>query len=138
MIHASVETITDSPQWLVDNLGPYLPFMTGMQMWAMGTVAAGVIWGVYLALCCGVGKIHCNDAFSAQRIPHYKNFLRFKIEPDKLTIYPIGLKRVPRRGAWRKVKTDSGLRIEPAKPLDPQLLEAPIEIVPADVKPIAV
>jgi len=56
-------------------------------------------------------------AFSALRNSHYKNFLRLRIDRSgALTIYPIGLERVPRdRSA--------------ANPgLSPTLIEPPIQI----------
>jgi hypothetical protein len=63
----------------------------------IGGGVAATIWGLYLTICCVWGHIHWDHAFSALRIPDYKNFLRIKLEPDKLTIFPIGLRRVPRR-----------------------------------------
>jgi hypothetical protein len=62
-----------------------------------------------------------------------------KVEPNKLTIYPIGLRRSPRRWAWRRAR-DTGLgastgpAIVPMRPLRPRLIEGPIEIRVGDVK----
>jgi hypothetical protein len=73
-------------------------------------------------------------------IRHFKNFLRLKIEPDKLTIYPIGLRRVPKRRGWRHARQSGavgafeGPAIVPSRPLRPRLIEGPIEIRVGDVK----
>jgi hypothetical protein len=124
-----------------------------------GGLIAATIWGVYLAVCCNVGYIHWDHAFSALRIPDYKNFLRIKLEPDKFTIYPIGLRRVSRRPklqqerpgwwpAWLQLREARILwtrRSEPDNPTppqyfvppraaDPQLIEPPIEIKVADIR----
>ena len=41
------------------------------------------------------GRMHSEEAFAALRIKNYKNFLRLKFEPDKLTIYPLGIDKIP-------------------------------------------
>src|SRR5262245_65588583 len=44
---------------------------------------------------------HSNEAFSSLACEDYKNFLRLKIERGgKLTIFPIGVRRVARR--WKE------------------------------------
>ncbi len=103
----------------------------------LGGIAAGFVWGAYLTLSCLVG-LHCDQAFASMGIPDFKNFLRMKIEPNKLTIFPIGLRRTPRRWAWRRAKqrerATDGPAIVPARPLRPTLIEGPIEIRVGDVK----
>jgi hypothetical protein len=96
------------------------------------------VWGAYLTICCLLG-LHCDQAFASMGIPDFKNFLRMKVEPNKLTIYPIGLRRSPRRWAWRRAR-DTGLGVStgpaivPMRPLRPRLIEGPIEIRVGDVK----
>jgi hypothetical protein len=105
----------------------------------LGGIAAGFVWGAYLTISCLIG-LHCDQAFASMGIPDFKNFLRLKIEPSKLTIYPIGLRRTPRRWSWRYAKKDrkgwspGGPQIVPARPLRPMLIEGPIEIREGDVK----
>ena len=41
---------------------------------------------------------HVEEAFAGQAIADYKHFLRLKLEPDKLTVYAIGVEEVP--GKW--------------------------------------
>jgi hypothetical protein len=71
-------------------------------------LGAGLI-GLYLALCdlafaqaperLGGLERHANEVFSCQAIGDWKSFLRFHIAADgTLTIYPIGIERVARRG----------------------------------------
>ncbi len=104
----------------------------------VGGIAAGFVWGAYLTISCLFG-LHCDQAFASMGIPDFKNFLRMKIEPTKLTIYPIGLARTPRRRSWRYVRRKDGIATEgpaivPARPLRPRLIEGPIEIRVGDVK----
>ncbi|HWK37342.1 MAG TPA: hypothetical protein VNR88_00350 [Hyphomicrobium sp.] len=104
----------------------------------LGGIAAGFVWGTYLTLSCFLG-LHCDQAFASMAIPDFKNFLRMKIEPNKLTIYPIGLRRTPRRWAWKHAKdrglgNEVGPAIVPSRPLRPSLIEGPIEIRVGDLK----
>ena len=45
-------------------------------------------------------ELCCTDSFSALGIRNYKNFLRMKFEKDKLTIYPLGIDKVPGPDHW--------------------------------------
>jgi hypothetical protein len=100
---------------------------------------AGFVWALYLTICCLLG-LHSDQAFASMAIADFKNFLRMKIEPSKLTIYPIGLRRTPRRRSWRYARAASeagapeGPAIVPRRPLRPKLIEGPIEIRVGDVK----
>jgi hypothetical protein len=72
---------------------------------------------------------HATHAFSSQRIEDYRCFLRLRIDRDgSLTIYPIGVRKVPRR--WRFVRRSDGtLTAEPKdRPIVAELIEAPITI----------
>ena len=59
-------------------------------MIALGALVGGSLWGFYWVLTGIFGRMHAEEAFAALRIKNYKNFLRLKFEPDKLTIYPLG------------------------------------------------
>lgn len=110
-----------------------------LEMVFIGGLAAGFVWGAYLTITCLLG-LHSDQAFASMGIPDFKNFLRMKIEPSKLTIYPIGLRRTPRRASWRYVEPDidgrlpAGPEIVPRRQLRPTLIEGPIEIDAGDVK----
>lgn len=103
-----------------------------------GGLLGGIVWGVYWAATSAVFGMHM-DAFSALGIANYKNFLRMSFEPGKLTIYPVGLDKVPGRRGWRAPLPGESLPghnplILPKTPLKPKLLEEPIVIrtMPAD------
>lgn len=97
-----------------------------------GGILGGMVWGLYWALTSALFGMHM-DAFSALGIANYKNFLRMSFEPDRLTIYPIGLDKVPSRRGWRapfagERLPDHNPLILPKKPLAPKLIEEPIVI----------
>ncbi len=78
-------------------------------------------------------RMHTEDAFAALRIGDYRNFLRMKFEPDKVTIYPIGLDRVPKRDHWMappkgKPPPPNNPRLVATRPIDIHLIEEPIVI----------
>ncbi|AUX31180.1 MULTISPECIES: metallophosphoesterase [Sorangium] len=94
-----------------------------------GAVVGSTLMGIYLLISLNVARRHGNEAFSALQIEDYKNFLRIHVHREGLTIYPVGLRRVPR--AW-KVAEDR----RPGEPrlvpeggaLAPELIEEPITI----------
>jgi hypothetical protein len=105
-------------------LARYVPWAKGspgiiVLIGILGGVVAATIMGVYLLACLNLTGQHWNEAFSALRIRHYKNFLRLRIDPaGRLTIYPIGVSYVPRDESPQRQKT----------PLAPDLIEPPITI----------
>jgi hypothetical protein len=70
-----------------------------IEMLLFGSVVAGIVFGVYLTLCALVPPryLHINEAFSAQAIPDFKNFLRMRFDATgALTIFPIGVRKICR------------------------------------------
>jgi hypothetical protein len=109
------------------------------EMIVFGGLAAGLIWGVYFFICCRFFNLHLSQAFAALRIAGYKHFLRMKIEPDRLTIYPIGLRKVPFRLWWRRRTGDErrqGVRAAfvSRTGLRPRLIEPPVVITPSTMR----
>jgi hypothetical protein len=105
-------------------------------------VVAGIIISIYLFLGCRVFKTHADNGFSSIRVAGYKNFLRFRITKDSLTIYPIGLVRVPSRAGWReptKAELKAGVvaGYVPRFKMKPRLIEGPIVIRPSDIRELA-
>ena len=92
--------------------------------WAIGSG----IMGAYLLLSLNIFGQHANEAFSALRIEDYKNFLRLHLdERGQLTIYPIGIEKVPRR--WASSHQGGGSRYVPFDgKIECHLIENPIEI----------
>ena len=89
----------------------------------IGGILAATVMGLYLLICLRWFGKHWNEAFSSLRIEDYKCFLRMHIDDHgKLTVYPIGLEKVPRddrddRKDW------------PRNPeLSPHLIETHIEM----------
>jgi hypothetical protein len=106
-----------------------------VEMILLGGLLGGLIFALYLSLAYGLGKVNDDWVFSSQRIADYKCFLRMRFEPDKLTIYPIGLDRVPTRDGWRRRRNPvpGQSMVEPTSPLRPRLIEGPIVICPDDI-----
>ena len=100
----------------------------GVFMFLTGGLAGSWLMGVYLLISLNVFGRHANEAFSSLRIEDYKNFLRLHIAKDgSLTIFPIGIERVPRR--WRATEASAfDAQLEPDDPSarQPQLIEPPL------------
>ena len=108
---------------------------SGALMFGSGALVGSFLMGLYLLVSLNVFGRHSNEAFSALRIEDYKNFLRLHIAKDgSLTIFPIGIERVPRR--WRATGSTSPYdpQLEPDDPTAtaPHLIEPPVVVKKAD------
>jgi hypothetical protein len=73
-----------------------------LAIFVAGGLVAPTLFGLYLFLALTLFGRHADHAFSALRIQDYKHFLRLHIGADgTLSLYPIGIRRVPRRGDAR-------------------------------------
>jgi hypothetical protein len=114
--------------------GYWSSWATALELVLIGGFAGGVVWGLYLMLACGLFDLHPNDAFSAMRLDSYRQFLRMKLTPDSLTIYPIGIDRSPTRDQWAPNPNAAPGRqsesvYEPEQgALHPHLIERPIKV----------
>jgi hypothetical protein len=102
-------------------------------LFAGGWVAGSCVMGVYLLVALNVFGFHHNEAFSSLAIEDWKSFLRMRIGPDgALTIYPVGIERVPRR--WEPVPEagpeEAQLRPGPGSGTPPVLIEPPVVVRP--------
>ena len=112
-----------------------IPVAAGL-VFGLGWGVGSFIVGAYLLVSSRVWGRHGEQAFSALRIEDYKNFLRLHLDAEgTLTIYPIGLDRVPRR--WRRPRRDDPRDEGPSSQLPddpsataPRLIEPPIVIRP--------
>lgn len=99
---------------------------------AGGWLAGSLIMGVYLFISLNVFGRHGNEAFSALRIADWKHFIRMKFSVDgRLTIYPIGIRRVPRK--WRHSRGGESVSVyvsDDSRATPPELIEAPVTIDP--------
>jgi uncharacterized membrane protein (DUF485 family) len=99
----------------------------GIIISVLGFLIGPTIMGIYLFISLNVFRRHHNEAFSGLKIEDYKNFLRFKIEPNgNLTIFPVGVEKVISN--WPDTVT--GDPIEPKGNVDPAsvpfLIEDPV------------
>jgi hypothetical protein len=106
-------------------------------MVGLGALIGGSLWGFYWVLTGMIARMHAEDAFAALRIQNYKNFLRLKFEPDRLTIYPIGIDKVPDREGWLNAPMGASApphnpKLVPKKPIGVRLIENPIVILRQD------
>jgi hypothetical protein len=101
----------------------------GAIIFVLGWIVGGFVMGIYLCISLNFFKRHANETFSALAIQDFKNFLRLKIdETGKLTIFPIGIRRVPRK--WNGSGKPDGSMFVPDDPkaTPPELIEEPIVI----------
>ena len=91
-------------------------------MAGVGLIVPGTLFGIYLTLSNLLLKNHDNEAYSSLRWKGYKNFLRLHITSKELTIYPIGVKNVPK---W---ELENGNTFIPNHEIDCHLIEDPIVI----------
>ena len=90
----------------------------------LGALLGGFVFGAYWVLAGLIARMHTGDAFGALGIRNYKNFLRMRFDVNGLTIYPIGIDKLPStRWCNRKLKrkppglgSDPLLAIKPLKP----------------------
>jgi hypothetical protein len=75
---------------------------------AGGYLLGGLIMGVYLLGAITIFGCHGNEAFSSLRIEGYKNFLRLRLDARGLTVWALGLRRVPSASAWHWVDEGEG------------------------------
>jgi len=72
-------------------------------------------------------RVNLNELFAGQGIEDYKGFLRMRFGADgSLTIYPIGVDKVSRKWIPKPQRPAHTPWFDPATPLKPKLIEAPI------------
>lgn len=93
----------------------------------LGFVIGSFIMGAYLLLSFNFFGRHGNEAFSSIGVEDWKNSVRLHINEDgDLTIYPIGLRRVPRKWKPRQGTTGPELVSDDSRATGPELIEPPI------------
>lgn len=104
----------------------------------LGGFVGALIMGFYWTLTSTLFNMHCGDAFGALGIRNYKHFLRMSFEPDRVTIYPIAVDKVPGRRGWRAAMREElslqPSQIVPKSPLKPHLIEEPIVIKADEIR----
>jgi hypothetical protein len=106
--------------------------LSGGVMFVGGWILGSLLFSFYLIISLNVFGRHRNEAFSSLSAEDWKSFLRLHIDQrGGLTIYPVGLRRVPRR--WKQSGEDRRTaRMAPDDPnaTAPELIEDPIIIPP--------
>ena len=136
----AVTQSSDALRWLgtgVDNVLQVVLF--AVEMAVVGGLAAGLVWGLYLYLSHLLLGAHTNEVFSSQSIPDYKHVLRLRIDKGgDLTIYPIGIRAVPRQWAYRATAAPGKPWFEPVGPSVAEravLIEPPVRVPGRPVRP---
>ncbi|WP_052003047.1 hypothetical protein [Microvirga sp. BSC39] len=118
--------------WLVE-FGPvwlaWQPPLAALATAVAGYIVGPLVLALYLTLSLNLFRHHRDDASSALRSPHYKNFLRLCIAPSgELTIYPVGIRRAASK--FRRSTGSTPSRLEPVDGTRPFLIEDPVLIKP--------
>lgn len=91
-----------------------------------GGVVGALVLATYLYLGQRWTDLHANELFAGLRIEDYKSYLRIRIGPDGATVYPLGLRTVPRR--WRA--GDTGPLLEPETAVVAEAIDEPFTVRP--------
>ncbi len=104
--------------------------VNGLGVALAGGFVAPLVMGLYLLVSLNRFGRHSNEAFSSLKIEDWKHFLRLHIDRQgELTVYPVGLKRVPRKWKPRESeRTPSLLVPDDAEATPPELIEPPIRV----------
>ncbi len=105
LIHQS-----DAIRFMVDQLpafkGKTVIFFSLCLVGLGGLIGATFI-GVYFVVTNFLLGWHTNEAFAAQSLTSYRNFVRMHLRPNgELRIYPIGLRRIPHKWRFRLKRED--------------------------------
>ncbi len=92
-----------------------------------GSFIAGFFMGAYLYISNRLLGMHINEASSSLASPNYKNFLRLHIHADGVTIFPVGIKKTPKK--WKQHYHEAEDRFSfTGNEINTELLEKPIYI----------
>ncbi|TPN81045.1 hypothetical protein FJ987_25820 [Mesorhizobium sp. CU2] len=97
----------------------------------LGGLIGGTLFGVYLYVTSRWLDMNHNDAFSSMRRNSHRHFLRMRIKGDTVTVFPVGLKDIPKREDWRPNAERAGQpppAYVPKSPLKPELIEEPFSV----------
>ena len=118
-------------QWAVEANGSWAALAVAGTAGVIGYLVGGLVLALYLVALHRRAPKHANEVFSCQSIADWKNFLRLRIDERGLTIYPIGVERVPRDWTLAPDGGPTDPWLAPAdRPLTAELIDGPI-FVPA-------
>ncbi len=96
---------------------------------ALGAGCAATLFGAYLYCSNRFFDMHITEASSSLACEDYKNFVRLHVQKNSLTIYPIGIRRVPRH--WTTEQSESHpdqIRFSGTEEPQAFLIEPPIQV----------
>jgi hypothetical protein len=94
----------------------------------LGGLAAGIIFAIYLYICCRFLGVHANDALSAQSLDKFRGFLRLAISDDKIIVYPVGVDDVLQKRQWKPNTDVVGSKVVPTVDISSRLIEPAISV----------
>jgi hypothetical protein len=93
-----------------------------------GSIVAAFFMGAYLYISNRLFNMHINEASSSLACPNYKNFLRLHIHANGVTIYPVGIRKVPAK--WQThYNEQEDIYSFKGDPIETFLIEKPIQIL---------
>ncbi|SDK98754.1 Calcineurin-like phosphoesterase [Catalinimonas alkaloidigena] len=129
LMYIAARTISDELVRALEIEGlPLGPWAIALGVGVLGGGLSATLMGLYLLCCTLLLGSHETEAYSSFRGQDFKNFLRLHLTADGLTIYPVGIRRVPRRWTYQAHAAHGAPWYQPAEPLTPDLIEPPIHI----------
>jgi hypothetical protein len=117
-----------SAHFFIKGLNTPIDFIIILAICFFGAGISSLVMGSYLYTSNFFCDMHINEASSSLACPHYKNFLRIHVHSDGVTIYPIGIKNVPKK--WKVHENQKiGSYLFTGNKVESFLIEKPIEIV---------
>jgi hypothetical protein len=115
------------PQFNLANLSgvPFQGLILFVEMWVVGGLLSGFIFGIYLWFSSRFLDNHITEASSSFKGEDFKNFIRIHISSKGITIYPFGIKTVVKN--WKNVGDEKNPRFE-GDEIKYELIEEPIHI----------
>lgn len=107
-------------------LSAYDRLMVSCAELAGGYVVGSLIMGLYLLVSVVFFSMHGNEAFSSLKLSGYKNFLRMRLTDKELTVWAIGVERVPQRDDW--AWENGRWKLAADRKIECELIDAPIHI----------
>ncbi len=83
--------------------GPNVGALYPVEVIPLGALIGGFIFGAYWVITGLLARMHTGNSFGALGIRNYRELVRMKFEKDKLTIYPIGVKKLQSTKSFSKL-----------------------------------
>ncbi|MCL6258125.1 metallophosphoesterase [Aquiflexum sp. TKW24L] len=104
---------------------PYHGLILFVEMWIVGGLLSGFVFGFYLWFSSRFLDNHITEASSSFKGEDFKNFIRIHISAKGITIYPVGIRTVVKN--WKNNGDEKNPRFE-GDEIKYELIEEPIPI----------